>query len=148
MRAYEFIINESLNKTDQTTIQGGHVYTMSVADDRFIHFTTLDRAKEIVQSGKLLMKPPYKKFGIDAVTAVSLIYGENVPGVQTTHSKGNLVGILFETNTKPQYGHVEEVVWEQDVIIKNHKIVRMNTGVNMLNRVPYPITGDDQVQYI
>ncbi len=51
----------------------GDFYLMDLSRDRFVHFTTRDRAAEIMESGRLLMRPPYKKFGIDAVAAVSTV---------------------------------------------------------------------------
>jgi len=122
-------------------------YLMDVKRDRFIHFTTLERLRGIVQTKKLLMNPPYDKFGIDAVTAVSAIYGESVPGVQTTHNKEPLAAIFFSTRTIPQYGRVEEVIWDKDVEIKSYKIITMKHGIEMLNNSRMKIDDQDMVHY-
>jgi hypothetical protein len=83
----------------------GDYYLMDLARDEFVHFTPRDRAKQILASGKLLMRPPYEKFGIDAVAAISTVWGSWVPGVQTTHSvSSDLVAIRFKTQTMPEYG--------------------------------------------
>jgi hypothetical protein len=113
----------------------GPVYFMDVKNDRFVHFTPRARAKEIIQSGKLLMRPPYKKFGIDAVTAVSLVWGAFVPAVQTTHSGDrDLVAVVFRTNAIPKIGYTEEVVWERDVPLKKPRVVEAKRAITMLRR--------------
>ena len=122
---------------------GNKFFEMNVSDDHFIHFTTLSRAKQIMESGKLLQNPPHDRFGIDATSAVSLNYGGNIPGVQTTHSKEPLVGIVFKTNTKPDYGHVEETVWHEDVELMDPKVIRASDGVELLNNTKEDITFDD-----
>ena len=104
----------------------GDFYLMDLSRDRFVHFTTRDRAAEIMESGRLLMRPPYKKFGIDAVAAVSTVWGSFVPGVQITHidsDKRDLVGVVFQTRTMPEVGYPEEVLWKQDVVLVNPKVV-------------------------
>jgi hypothetical protein len=104
----------------------GDFYLMDLSRDRFVHFTTRDRAAEIMESGRLLMRPPYKKFGIDAVMAVSTVWGSFVPGVQTTHIDSDLrdlVGVVFQTRTMPKVGYPEEVLWKQDVVLVNPKVV-------------------------
>ncbi len=104
----------------------GDFYLMDLSRDRFVHFTTRDRAAEIMESGRLLMRPPYKKFGIDAVAAVSTVWGSFLPGVQTTHidsDKRDLVGIVFQTRTMPEVGYPEEVLWKKDVVLVNPKVV-------------------------
>ena len=104
----------------------GDFYLMDLSRDRFVHFTTRGRAAEIMESGRLLMRPPYKKFGIDAVAAVSTVWGSFLPGVQTTHidaDKRDLVGVVFQTKVMPEVGYPEEVLWKQDVVLVNPKVV-------------------------
>lgn len=114
------------------------VYYHDVSDDVYVHFTTPERAKQIVDTGKLLMNPPYKKFGTDTVNAVSSTYGIHKPTVQHTHhGDGKVVAIVFKTDTTPKIGFPEEVVWKTDVNLINPKIVPHDVGVNMLgNFIP------------
>lgn len=123
----------------------GDFYLMDLSRDRFVHFTTRDRAAEIMESGRLLMRPPYKKFGIDAVAAVSTVWGMFLPGVQTTHYKrDDLVAVVFQTNTLPEYGVPEEVIWKRDVVLKGAKIVSFDKAKSMLQG---GLDGDFQVYY-
>lgn len=138
---------QRLQPTGEKTWQGGNVYRMDIRKDQFVHFTQEDRARQILDSGKLLMRPPYEKFGIDAVTAVSLVYGESLPSVQMTHSKGKLVAIMFRTSTKPQEGRVEEVIWKRDVVLKGAKIISAKNAVAMLRNTPERIESEDLVEY-
>jgi hypothetical protein len=111
----------------------GDFFLMDLRDDLFIHFTPPERAEQILADGKLLMRPPYKKFGIDAVTAVSAVWGMWLPAVQTTHSKrDDMVAIAFRTNTVPKYGHPEEVVWDQDVVLRDARILPFSKAKAML----------------
>lgn len=111
----------------------GDFFLMDLKDDLFIHFTPPERAEQILADGKLLMRPPYKKFGIDAVTAVSAVWGMWLPAVQTTHSKrDDLVAIAFRTNTVPMYGHPEEVVWDRDVVLRDARILPFSKAKAML----------------
>ena len=111
----------------------GDFYLMDLSKEVFVHFTPPERAEEIIRSGKLLMNPPYKKFGIDAVSAISVVWGTFVPGVQTSHSKRNdLVAIVFKTRTPPEYGYPEEVIWKHDVTLVRPKIVSFAKGKGML----------------
>lgn len=127
----------------------GKVYYMPLAKDRFVHFTTRERAEKIIASGRLLMNPPYKKSGIDAVNAVSVVWGWWVPRVQTTHlPPGELCGVLFTTDTPPEYGVVEEVVWKQDVHLKRARIVSFEAGIAALKKTPERLLDDsDEVTY-
>lgn len=121
---------------------------LHVKNDAFVHFTTSERAKQILESGKLLMSPPYKKFGTDTVDAVSLTYGESVPGVQTTHIKGkDLVAVKFRTKTKPRYGYQEETKWDQDVDLIGPEIISAKDAVKAINQSPHKIGEMDQVIY-
>ena len=113
-------------------IEAQETINQDVTQDQFIHFTTRERAEQILKDNKLLMDPPYDKFGIDAVTAISTTYGTAVPGVQLTHIEGNPVAVLFQTTTTPQVGYVEEVVWKEDVNLINPKIISVHEALNML----------------
>jgi len=120
---------------------------MDISKDRFVHFTTFDRAKQIVTAGKLMMRPPYEKFGGDAVYAVSAVWGGSSLGVQTTHIKGkNIVAVVFQTSTKPKYGYIEEVVWDRDVVLRNPKVIAKSEGLSLIKGAN-SVTGDDMVRY-
>jgi len=132
-----------------TPIQDQHThYLMDVKDDAFVHFTTNRRARLILADGKLKMRPPYKKFGTDNVTAVSSRWGHFVPRVQTTHIKPEmgekLVAITFQTPTVPKYGYPEEVVWNRDVVLKNAKMIPFEKGVSMLKKTPHRLNVRDE----
>jgi len=129
------------------SVWGGQEFHADLGKDHFVHFTQEERAPQILESGKLLMRPPYPKFGIDAVNAVSTVWGTFVPGVQTTHSKGNIVAIVFQTNTVPKYGYPEEVVWDKDVVLRNPKIIPANKAISMLRNTPEKIEDGDMVVY-
>jgi len=125
--------------------QPGNFYLMDLNKDVFVHFTPLDRAKEILQSGKLLMDPPHRGFGIYAVCAVSAVWGTFVPEVQSSHIKGkDIVAVVFKTGTIPQYGRPEEVIWKQDVSLTNPRIVSFAKGRGMIRSL---IDEDSQVHY-
>ena len=136
-----------------TSVDDHHI--MTLRNDEFIHFTTKERAQQIIKSGKLLMKPPYDKFGTDTVDAVSLVYGSYVPTVQLTHTERiskDIVGVVFKTETIPDIGFPEEVKWSEDVVLINPKIVSMARGVSLLKSAPYSdmIEGSEQdyVRYV
>lgn len=138
----------ALTDTGEQTWQGGTVWQMDVSKDEFIHFTPVARAQEILESGKLLHRPPYKKFGGDAVYAVSTQWGGFEPRVATTHyGDVDLVGILFKTSAKPKVGFWEEVSWDRDVPLKQARIVPYSKAVGMLRRTPHQIDPDDMVVY-
>jgi hypothetical protein len=123
-------------------------YSMRLRDDRFIHFTTMERATAIVSAKKLLMRPPHKKFGGDAVYAISLVWGSVVPRTQTTHIGDGPVGVIFKTATRPKIGVPEEVVWEADVSLQNVAIVKHAAGVAMLKQAKSPDSDDFYVTYV
>lgn len=126
-----------------------NVFIIDLQDDRFVHFTPTSRVDEILKSGKLLMRPPYEKFGIDAVNAVSLRYGTFVPGVQTSHIKGDdtLSAIIFNTTAIPKYGYVEEVVWKTDVPLLNPVIVSAQEAIGLLQNNSEKLEDDAMVIY-
>ena len=123
-------------------------FFMPISNDVFVHFTTSDRAKQIMESGKLLQRPPYEKFGTDTVDAVSLVYGKDVPGVQRTHIKsGKLVGVKFKTDTRPTRGWREETKWDQDVRLIDPEVISEEEAVSMLKRTKFRLGDQDQVVY-
>jgi hypothetical protein len=118
-------------------------------EDKFIHFTTKQNAKDIIESGKILLDPPNRQgTGIHAVVAISLIWGRHVPNVQTNRlPKDDRVAITFKTNTKPDYGYVEEVIWHKDVPLKDPKVISYDEGIKLLNSAPEKIDEDTEVNY-
>jgi len=122
-------------------------YQMNISEDRFVHFTTAERAEEIMNSGKLLMDSPYEKFGIDAITAVSVVWGKPVHGVQVSHIEGEPVAVLFSTSTIPQSGFVEEVIWKEDVILNNAEVISVAHANSMLSQTADFIGEFDVVTY-
>ena len=131
--------------------RGNKHYLMDIRRDRFIHFTLVPRLNEIIQTKKLLMDPPYKKFGIDAISAISLLYGKSVPGVQTTHhnvkNEDELGAIMFSTKTIPKYGVIEETVWETDVNIIMFKLLTTKQAKNKLTQNIMKLDDQDMVHY-
>ena len=120
----------------------------NIKDDLFIHFTPKDRAEQIVESGKLLFNPPYEKFGIEAIGAISAIWGEFVPGVQTTHIDGDdIVAVLFKTNSIPKYGYVEEVLWGNDVALINPQIISKEDAIKILRTNGSQVLESDRIRY-
>lgn len=115
-------------------------WEMDLDQDHFVHFTSSKRASEILASGKLLYHPPYKKFGIDKIGAISLVWGAYAPGVQTTHiqadKEGGLVAVMFKTDTKPGTSFPEEVLWDRDVVLKQAKVLPVSMAVSLLQRAP------------
>lgn len=140
---YRIATSKVLTPTDK---EG--VYHADLAKDVFVHFTPADRAEQILASGKLLMNPPYKKFGPDAIYAVSAKWGQFHPPVQTTRY-GNvpLVGILFTTTTVPKVGFTEEVSWVRDVVLNNPKVLPYAQAVSLINSAREHISDDAYVLY-
>lgn len=139
-----------LKPTDETTFMGGTIYQANIKQDRFVHFTLRDRVEQILSSGRLLMNPPYPKYGTDTVNAISLVYGDYVPNTQVTHikdPKSAKEAILFQTPTVPKYGYVEEVVWDRDVVLQRPKVVPVQRAVSLLKATPERIESDDMVVY-
>lgn len=132
---------------------GGTLYYMPLSKDLFVHFTLKSRADQILDSGKLLMRPPYPKFGADHVAAVSAVWGWYTPSVQTTHTKvppgDELVAIVFRTSTKPSpVNYVEEVVWNRDVALQNARIVSASQGASLIRKAPEKLPDEqDGVTY-
>jgi hypothetical protein len=126
-------------------------YYLDVRADTFVHFTTRSRAEAVVASGKLMMNPPYSKFGGDAVYAISTTFGEVVKGTQTSHTPVTkddpLVAVVFKTSTIPDYAFVEEVVWHEDVRLHGAKIVPATKGFQMVKSSPEKLGEDEVVTY-
>jgi len=122
-------------------------YTMEVSKDRFIHFTTVEAAKAIAKSKKLLLRPPgVQHFGPVGVFAVSLVWGWYLPTVQLTHIKSDkpLVAVVFTTDTVPDgAAHHEEVYWGKDVKLKTVQVVSKGKAIQLLKRVPFPLKDED-----
>jgi hypothetical protein len=118
---------------------------LNVEDDTFVHFTSRSRAKQILETGKMLFDPPYKKFGTDTVDAVSTTYGIVEPLVQTDHSGSRateddpLVAVVFQTDTIPCSGHPDEVKWLNDVVLRDAKIVSKEEGIALIAAAPYEL---------
>lgn len=142
-----------LQAADTDDWSGGTIYRANPKDDVFVHFTPLSRAKQILESGKLLAKPPYEKFGIEGVQAVSLGYGSHVPEVQSTHIKtpneDPLVAVRFRTSTEPKLGRPEEVIWpgDVDVELEGAEIISAEDARNSLEQTPSALGEDDVVYY-
>lgn len=127
-----------------------HFYGMDVRDDTFVHFTPQSRADQIVADNRLKMNPPYPKFGIDSVNAVSLRYGKFKPNVQTTHTRTTpddpIVAVVFKTNVIPDGANfIEEVYWHEDVIFTRVAIYPVSKARGWLNRNnPPQVPSDDE----
>ena len=115
----------------------------NVLNDQFIHFTPSSRYKEILDSGKLLMNPPYRKFGTDTVNAISLTYGKYLPSVQHTHMEDiddELVAIVFKTDTIPKVGFREEIAWKHNVNLIDPVVITFDEAKDLLEKVKPPET--------
>lgn len=144
-------VGSSLVPTGQEVGLGGQLYYMPLSQDTFVHFTPMKRASEVLAAGKLLMRPPYKKMGIDAVAAVSTVWGWSTPNVQTSHIKpgeGPIAAIVFKTTAKPDSGNVEEVLWHRDVPLVGAHVVPGGKGAGLLRNTPERLPDDqDGVTY-
>ena len=128
-----------LQDTGNSTPMGGRVFKSSdYSKDTYVHFTLLSRAFQIEEAGKILINPPYDTTLDGTVHAVSVTWGSYTPGVQSNNmmSKSTkddeLVAILFQSNTKPEYGYIEEVVWKEDVILINPSIIPASMAEKLL----------------
>lgn len=128
----------------------GENHMMDVRDDLFVHFTYDYRAIQILKSGYLLTDPPHEGFGMEGVQAVSAVWGKWVPKVQTTHLKDPqvVVAIVFKTDTEPEIGYREEVIWKKDVRLIQPKIVSKQKGAGMLRNTPQALEEGDIVFYV
>lgn len=138
--------------TGNKTWSGGTIWYMDLSKDEFVHFTPASRAIEIKKDGKLRMNPPYQKFGVDGVFAISTQWGSWFPSTQTTHidSPEPLMAVVFKTSTVPDESFAEEVIWHQDVSLKNIRVVPAKVAERMIRRAPYANIlnpDDDMVRY-
>jgi len=147
-------VTESHTKKGATQLEAVSeiLFRGDVGQDTFVHFTPQSRADAILLDGCLRMRPPYKKFGTDNVTAVSLTYGAYVPEVQTTHTKtpanDPLVAVLFKTKVVPALGYVEEVIWRKDVFfVGKARIISKTKAIALLGQAPERIPEDAMVKY-
>jgi len=119
------------------------IFYSNIKDDEFIHFTQPERASQILKDGKLLINPPYEKFGGSSINAISVVFGKSLPGVQTTHIESeSIVAIIFKTNSIPKVGFVEEVSWDKDVNLINPKIISKEKAISILNNTPQTLEDD------
>jgi hypothetical protein len=147
MRFRDWLTENKLMPLDDKRHQG---YQMNIQEDEFIHFTTSDRAKQILEAGRLLFKPPHAKFGTDTVDAISLVYGSYLPSVQTTHidNQDDLVAVRFKTNAIPDAGYSEEVKWLSDVPLINPQIISKEEAIRLLQNTPEKLDEDAYVVYM
>jgi hypothetical protein len=120
----------------------GKTYLMNVVDDEFVHFTYESRADEILNDGALRTDAPYDKFGIEGVQAVSTVWGRHVRNVQYSRlEKGDerIVAVQFRTSTQPDIGYPEEVIWKQDVKLKQAQIIDFNKAKSLIESTPYAV---------
>lgn len=130
----------------------GVTFWMDVKKDQFLHFTTMSRARAILDMGGLLLDPPgIRKFGGSGVYAISIVYGRSVPGTQRTHinpQHGPIVAVVFKTKTVPVVGFREEVRWDRDVDFTSADIVGPEVALALLEMAPESLAhSDDLVLY-
>ena len=142
-------VTQHLRDTGEKTIMDGKIYEMPLGHDRFIHYTTKANAEKIIQDQKLLFDPPTRTgLGIDAVVAVSSVWGSLVPGTQNSRiAPEDMVAISFQTKTKPDYGYGEEVVWHEDVDLTNAKVISAEEANRLLQKTAEEIREEDAVRY-
>lgn len=135
---------------------GFKYFFLDVRKDKFVHFTTKNRATEILKSGKLLLDAPHEKVGAYGVFAVSLTYGEIIPGVALSHvmrwakeEGSEVVAIEFKTDTVPKkVGVSEEVSWgEQDVKLIDPKITHVIAAIQKIGASPCSLNDRSVVVY-
>jgi DNA-directed RNA polymerase subunit H (RpoH/RPB5) len=113
--------------------RGDEYYSMDVAKDEFVHFTSEENAKKILEEG-MLRKDKVPNGRPDAIYAVSVLWGSFVGNTQVP--KGiTPVAILFKTLDKPKYGYPEEVVWGADVhLAPGARILSMEEAKGLLSK--------------
>lgn len=117
-----------------------YLITTKLKDDSFIHFTLKDRALKILETKKILSKPPHERYLYFGAYAISVNFGYLVEDVQINHVKENetkenpAVAVKFKTNTFPhrKIGHPEEINWDRDVSIIGAEIIKVSDALNML----------------
>lgn len=127
----------------------GNIYEISdISRESFIHFTGVEPAMQILKSKKILMNPPYQKFGGHAIYAISTRYGEWIPSTQISHIKfPYVIGILFQTRTIPKVGFPEEVIWEKDIQMTQAKLIPLNVAKTLIQNAPFKSKEDFEVHY-
>lgn len=132
------------------------VYRMPVIEDKFIHFTLPAIASKILQEKKMT----------ETAFAVSVTFGEWVPGTQFTHIfkrlepeqqrnyAENIAAILFQTSVVPEqeagglsWNHHDEVIWRKDIPIFNAQLIPTRTAINILKHPKHHIREQDVVEY-
>lgn len=132
---------------------GDKYYLMDIKKDKFIHFTTKSRAKEILDSNKLKSESDYTPLGSPVgAFAISSVWGKYFPEVQTTHIKlepgKDIVAILFTTETLPKWGKLSEVFWEDDVEFDTAEQITKGDAETYLNNTEaISMPGESKVFY-
>lgn len=129
-------------------------YQGDVRRDRFVHITSESLVQQILKDRKLRRDAKKYAPGVQGVFAVSVLWGQAVPGVLPKAKQfekhglsPNLVGIVFDTDSVPMYGTCEEVIWQSDVTLKNPSVLPDRAALSILKRTPYKIGCDDHVVY-
>lgn len=111
---------------------------------KYIHFTSLEDAKKIVQSGQL-----WKSAIVQGAVYAVAVGGAPVPGVQHTklgRTADRSVAVVFETTDLPDVAFPEEVIWHMDSLpIQNPKIVPASVAMKLLNN-SIPTDENDMLQ--
>lgn len=123
---------------------------------RFIHFTTKERANEILKSRKLLRTPEgIVNSGPSNIYAISVDFGVFAPLVQLTHIKkkswNDIVAVKFTTNVPPDVIFPEEAVWRKDNIkLNSADIISLKEAISLItkNNPDKPKLSDRHQQYI
>jgi hypothetical protein len=124
---------------------------MSVKDDEYIHFTIKPHLMDIIKQKRLDSSLRSELF--TSTFAISTVYGKFIPNTQLFAGGGRkkdgteFVAIKFKTNTPPEYGYVEEVVWHKPIELKSMSIMSVESAAELLKNTPYQIGGQDQVIY-
>lgn len=114
-----------------------YTYYMDLSQDTFIHFTLLSRAESMIESKTMSLNYGKRGLGPEGIFAVSEAFGQYVPSVQLYVKKFNpdneqVVALEFKTNTVPDYGHPEEVIWKSDVSLINPRIISVEDAEKKL----------------
>jgi hypothetical protein len=114
----------------------------SLSDDMFIHFTTLENSKNIIDK---------KSLGKDGFStwAVSAKWGIYNKGAVLPKNEKRQVAILFKTNKLPKYGYAEEVVWDGIVPFTMFKIISIDNAIKILQKseLKTNVADDDKIKY-
>lgn len=138
------------------TMGNGETWWCPLDKDTFVHFTSQKWADQILKDRKLLIEPSHGEgFGAVGVFAVSTVYGEFLPGVQSDHARtkgwigpGNpLVAIVFKTRTMPERGFPDEVFWNRDVQIQGARVISASQGKSLIQKSPVKLDTWDMVVY-